>query len=150
MIKKILLLFIIICISFISFKCVTYFNERHLTNKFIKVTMTASDLKKSGIVISDFKGKPIISCLHAVNIAKREWWGNKTKDDNISAQINLMTYSSMKNSPVWIVSLKGLKDPPISVKIIDGKKPAPIRYHTESNVVIDATTGKILFGFSFR
>jgi hypothetical protein len=71
------------------------------------------------------------------------------KDDNISAQLNLMTYNNVKDSPVWVVSFRGLKIHSSSLWSEDGK-PMPVSYHTEDNAVIDAITGKSLFAFTFR
>jgi hypothetical protein len=150
--RKRILLYFIMFISIISvfYTSIVYLYNKYLDSKYDIITITANDFQREGITAYDFQGTPKIRRLQAVNIAKREWYNN-VNNDNISAQINLITYCNYaNNSPAWILSFRGLKIPSNRPLNRDGKPIAPERYHTEDNVVIDANTGKSLFAFTFR
>ncbi|MWV43647.1 hypothetical protein GRF59_08360 [Paenibacillus sp. HJL G12] len=61
-----------------------------------------------------------------------------------TANPKLVTSELIKDTPVWIVSFEGLNIHR------SGKKGNKDYVMTEDNIVVDATTGQVLFGFKYR
>ncbi|RAU92730.1 hypothetical protein [Paenibacillus sp. YN15] len=138
-------------------------NEPSNVESTIKTKQNQVFLTQNNIILKTPDTKSKISEEEAINLALKYCDALKPDPSNIAVEYQLMTYSNfhefseaaksknqklkeegyLNNTPVYIVTLKGLNFPSMGGRA-QGSKIQHIILH-EKNVIIDADTGEILF-----
>lgn len=149
--------------------CVSAYSAAQVTASPDTTPITEQDqaeLKIDGVSLKKPTGDFTISEAKAIELASQYSPGYATEAKNIKAEKQLLTNDHMNlfsnsakeknpklkkegkliDTPVYIVTFKGI------TKVghdggINGKKPS---IHHEYNLVVDANSGEILYGFSYR